>query len=327
VIAVFKQKSPGNIAVLFLFGLVLKLPLFFYPKAIVATQNDGQLYRWLIRSLPADNSVLCSVLAFALLYAQALMVNYLVNEYRLLPRQNYLPGMAFVMITSLLPEWNYLSSPMLANGLIIWMFIYLFKSYHAANARAHVFNIGLIAGISSYIYFPSVAFVICILMGFMILRSFRLNEIVLFLLGCLTPYYFYAAYLFLTDKLSKTNFFPHIAITVPDVKSSIWLAASTLLLTLPFLIGGYFVQVNMRKMLIQMRKNWSVLLVYLVLAFFVPFINSDQSFHTWVLIAAPFAAFHACAYFYPKRRWLPLILFFMAVGYILFQEYGARTWH
>ena len=71
-----------------------------------------------------------------LLYLQAMMINYLVNEFKLIARQNYLPGMAFILITSLLPEWNYLSAPMLANTFIVGMFIYLFSLYNASDAGA-----------------------------------------------------------------------------------------------------------------------------------------------------------------------------------------------
>ena len=325
-IGVFKQKSPGNVAVLFIFGLLLKLPIFLYPKSVVATQNDGRLYQWLIHSLTSQSSVFFSFIAFILLYTQALMLNYMVNEYRLIAKQTYLPAMAYLLVTSLLPEWNYLSSPMLANSFIIWMFIYLFSLYNAAKARAQVYNIGLIAGISSYIFFPSTSFVICVLLGLMILKPFKLNEIILFLIGWMTPYYFHGIYLFLVNQLSFDNFFPHISLKIPDIKSSIWIAVSTLLLTLPFFIGGYYVQTHLRKMLIQVRKNWSILLLYLMLAFFVPFINSDATFYTWILVAAPFTAFHACAYFYPPRKWLPFFLFFITVGYILFQQYGTGAW-
>jgi hypothetical protein len=326
VIAIFRQKSPGNVAVLFIFGLLLKLPLFLYPKNIIASNKDGRLYQWLISLLPADNSLLYSVIAFALLYTQALMVNYLVNEYRMIAKGNYLPAMAYLLITSLLPEWNYLSSPVLANTLLIGMFIYLFRLYNSNKAKAQIFNIGLLAGVTSYIYFPSAAFIICILLGLMILKPFRLNEIVLFFLGCLTPYYFHAAYLFLFSELNFANFFPHLFVKTPPIQNSIWLAASTVLLAIPFLVGGYYVQSNLGKMLIQVRKNWSILLLYLLLSFFVPFINSDRSFHTWILIAVPFAAFHACAYFYPVKRTFPLLLFFITIGYILYQQYGTVTW-
>ena len=325
-IAIFKQKSPGNVAILLIFGWLLKMPLFLFPKNIAAASTDGKLYQWFISLLPPDHAMLSSTIAFVLLYLQALMINYLVIEYKMMPRGNYLPAMAFILITSLLPGWNFLSSPMLANTFIIWMFISLFRLYSAANAKAQVYNIGLIAGIASYIYFPSAAFVICILLGLLILKPFRLHEIFLFITGCFTPYYFHIVYLFLTDRLHSANFFPGISVKVPVFKNSIWLASAVLLLTIPFLLGGYYVQTHLGKMLIQVRKNWSIVLLYLVLAFFVPFIDSNQPFQTWILITVPFAAFHACAYFYPAKRWLPLLLFFIAVGFILYQQYVLLTW-
>jgi hypothetical protein len=324
----FRQKSPGNIIVLFLFGLLIKLPLFLYPKKISATQYDEDFYHWLIRSLhvEGDNGLIYSLISFLLLYVQALMVNYLVNEYRLLPKQNYLPGMAYLLLTSLLPEWNYLSSPLVSSTFIIWLFILLLRLYNVAMARGPVFNIGLLLGISSYFYFPSASFLICILLGMIILKPFRLNEVVLFLMGCLAPYYFIAAWLFLKDQLSFVNFFPHVSVRVPDVKSTIWVAGGILFLAIPFLTGGFFVQKHLHKMLIQVRKSWTIILLYLLLAFFIPFVNTNSSFSNWVLLAAPFACFHASTYFYASKKWLVNLLFFFTTGYILYLQYGTGLW-
>jgi len=326
VIGLFKQKSPGNIVILLIFGLLLKLPLFLFPRNVKATAGDGALYRLLVENLPPEGW-LFSFLAFVLLYVQALMVNYLVNEYRMISRQNYLPGMAYMLLTSFMPEWSYFSAPLLAATLVIWSFIKLFRLYNLPNAKPQVFNVGLITGISSYIYFPAAAFAVCILLGLMILKPFRLNEVILFLLGCLTPYYFHAVYLFLTNNLSLARFLPQVTLEVPRIRSNIPLAVSTLLLAIPFLMGGYAIQVHLRKMLIQVRKNWSIVVLYLLLAFFVPFINSQQSFHTWVLVVAPFALFHACAYFYQRRGWVAMALFVLTTGYVLYMQYGTKTWH
>lgn len=323
----FKQKSPGNVVVLLIFGLLLKLPLFLFPKNIAATENDGPLYSWLINSVPAGNGMLASLISFVLIYLQSIFITYLVNEYRMLPRQNYLPGMAYMLITSLLPEWSYLSAPLLCTTFVIWIFILLFNLYNSANSKPQVFNIGLLAGIASYIYFPSASFVICILLGLLILKPFRLNELVLFFFGCLTPYYFHAVYLFLNDRLTAANFFPRLSLMVPVIKSSIPLAISTLLLTVPFLIGGFFLQKHLGKMLIQIRKNWSILLLYLLLAFFIPFLNSNQSFHSWVLLAAPFSAFHACGYFYQTKKFVAILIFLLTMVYVLFTQYATPAWH
>jgi hypothetical protein len=181
-------------------------------------------------------------------------------------------------------------------------------------------------GLSSYIYFPSASFLFCFLLGMMILKPFRLNEIVLFFLGALTPYYLYGSYLFLNDNLSIHTFFPHISVRVPEVRSTVWMAVSTLFLTIPFLAGGFFVQGQLHKILIQVRKNWSFILLYLILAFFVPFVNTNTSFSNWILVAAPFACFHAATYFYMPKKWLANLLFFLTVGYILYLQYGTNLW-
>ena len=328
-IQVFKQKSPANIILLLIFGLLIKLPLFLYPKHVVATENDGQLYRALVAALnpTGTGTMAASVVAFLLLYVQALLINYLVNEYRMTVRQTYLPGMAYLLITSLLPEWSQLSAALVSNLLLIIIFTSLFRLYNQGEVNGKIYNIGLLAGLTSFIFFPSLFFVVAIILGLMILRPFRLNEAFLLLLGGATPYYFYAAYLYLTDQFAPSTFFPEVYLQVPQVKRSLWLVGSTLFLTIPFLIGGYFVQAQLRKMLIQARKNWSILLLFLLLSFGIPFINSTSQFHTWVLIAPSFAAFHACAYLYPARKWLPLVLFLGAVAFIISQQFATTAWH
>ncbi len=329
-ISLFRQKTPGNVIVLLIFGFLLKAPLFLYPKPVVVSENDEDLYHGLASLLQSAGSVAplwASAVAFVLLYAQALMVNYLMNAFRMMGKPTYLPGMAYLLVTSLLPEWSFLSSPLVASTLIILTFIILFRLYNLQEASGRIYNMGLLLGISSYIYFPSAAFMICFLLGMMILKPFKLNEIVLFFLGCLTPYYFYGAYLFLNGNLSFDTFVPHVSVKVPEVKSTVWLAISTLFLTLPFLVGGFFVQGQLHKMLIQVRKNWSIILLYLILAFFVPFINTYTSFNNWILVAVPFACFHAATYFYTANKWVVNGLFFLTVGYILYLQYGTTLWH
>ncbi|NTS42038.1 hypothetical protein HRG84_14110 [Flavisolibacter sp. BT320] len=328
-ISLFRQKTPGNVIVLLIFGFLLKAPLFLYPKPVVVSENDEDLYHALANLLltAGTNAPLwASAVAFMLLYAQALMVNYLMNAFRMMSKATYLPGMAYLLVTSLLPEWSFLSSPLVASTLIILTFIILFRLYNLQDGSGRIYNMGLLLGISSYIYFPSAAFMLCLLLGMMILKPFKLNEIVLFFLGCLTPYYFYGAYLFLTDNLSFDSFVPHVSVKVPEVKSTVWLAISTLFLTLPFLVGGFFVQGQLHKMLIQVRKNWSIMLLYLILAFFVPFINTYTSFSNWVLVAVPFACFHAATYFYTGNKWVANGLFVLTVGYILYLQYGTVLW-
>src|SRR5690349_10317420 len=99
------------------------MPLFLYPKEIRATPQDGKLYEvflFLFNTPGKSNGLYLSVIAFALLYVQALLINYLVNEQRMTNRQTFLPAMSYLLITSLIPQWNYLSSTLVATTVTIW---------------------------------------------------------------------------------------------------------------------------------------------------------------------------------------------------------------
>lgn len=328
-IVLFKQKSPANLIVLLIFGLLIKMPLFLYPKAIEARPQDGLLYKLFVSFFTTpgkSNALVCSVIAFALVYLQALLINYVVNEQKMTNRQTFLPAMSYLLITSLVPEWNYLSAALLTNTFILWAFIKSFRLYNTEAASGLIFNIGLLLGISSFFYFPSITFLICILLALLILRSFRVNQFILLLLGITTPFYFYIVYLFLNDQLVIANILPPFHLQLPVIENNIWIAASIVLLGIPFLMGGYFIQTHLRKMLIQARKNWSILLLYLFLSLFIPFINSIDSLQNWILVTPPFAAFHSCAYLYPKRNAVALLLFSITVFFILFLQYGIFLW-
>ncbi len=95
-IALFKQKSPGNVGMLFIFGLFIKLPLFIYPKIARPAEVDGKAYHWIFSFFDQPANLLwASVIAFGLLYIQALLITILVNEYRMTARPSFLPGMFY----------------------------------------------------------------------------------------------------------------------------------------------------------------------------------------------------------------------------------------
>jgi hypothetical protein len=149
---------------------------------------------------------------------------------------------------------------------------------------------------------------------------------VLCILGLTTPFYFYAIYLFITGHWSWENWWPYISVSLPSVKQSAWLAASAFLMVVPFLTGGYYVQDNLRRMLIHIRKGWSLLLLYLLAALIVPFVNTGENFENWILATIPFAAFHGPTYLYSKVRIFPMLLFWITVLFILGYQYYGPGW-
>lgn len=280
-----------------------------------------------LKNSTGSNDFLFAILTFIVLFTQALQLNSLINKHRMMQRINFLPAAAYLIITSLMPEWNHFSAPLLVNSLVLLIFSSLFKLSNQYTIKGTVFNIGVAIGISSFIFFPSVILFVWLIFALLIMRSVRINEWLICLLGVTTPYYFYAAYLFFSDHWSWEHLFHPITIAMPSPGQSLWRAMGSILLIVPFLIGGYFVQENLRKMLIQVRKSWSLMLIYLLFALFIPFLNNTSiGFENWVLIIVPFAAFHACTYLYPPQRWIPVVVFWLSIAYILIYQYAGPGW-
>lgn len=328
-IGIFKQKTPANIFLLLAFGVLIKLPMFLHPRVVNAGTNDSTLYSTIIdfiRPFAQSNPIIYPVLAFLLLFLQALMLNGFINSQRMINQQSHLPGMAYLLVTSLLPEWNYFSAPLIVNTILLFVLSALFKTYNQASSKSSVFNIGLALGIASFLFFPAVSFIIWILLSLAIIRPFKLNEWLLCLLGLITPFYFYAVFLFISGQWSLKSIWPHFSLNMPSVAQSAWLAGSAFLIVLPFLTGGYLVQDGLRRMLIQVRKGWSILLLFLLGAFFIPFVNTGNNFESWVLAAIPFAAFHACTYLFSSFRIFPITIFWISVVFVLAYQYYGPGW-
>ena len=328
-IGLLKQKNPVNILVLFIVGILIKLPMFTNSPKPVTTEGDAIHYRTIVSAIStiSNSSFFFAILAFLLLFTQALQLNTLINDQRMMQKNTYLPAASYLLCTSLLPDWNHFSAPLIVNSLVLLIFNGLFRIHDKYSVKATVFNIGLAIGIGSFIFFPSLVFFIWLIFGLLVMRPVRINEWLICLLGVTAPYYFYAAYLLITNTWSVDKLIQPIHLNLPSPNQTFWLAAAGLLLVIPFLVGGYYVQENLRRMLIQVRKSWSLLLIYLLFALFIPFLNNNaDGLQNWVLIMIPFAAFHACAYLYPPQRMFSVIIFWVTILFIMGYQYYGKGW-
>jgi hypothetical protein len=324
VIGIFKQKNPGNALLLLVYALVLKFSMFLHPTVPALHPEDNYLYRLILNGLDSvfhQTALLYSILTFLILFSQATLFNRICNHHKLLPKANFLPGMSYILITSLLPDWDHLSAPLLINSIMIWIWYQMIDLYSTHSPGSQIFNIGVWTGIVSLLYIPAMAFILLVLFALLTMRPFRVREWLVGLLGFTSPYYILFLVLYLTGHWNWKNMLPHIVFTLPGMPSSIWVTLGITLLVVPFIVGGYFVQKNLNKVLIQIRKSWSLLLLFLMVAVVIILINRANSYENWIVTAVPFAAFHAAAYYYPARKTGPLILHWIMVAYIIMVNY------
>lgn len=318
-VGTFKNNYSSNLLLLIGYALVLKSGLFLHPAAPLLTPEDGLLYRsWVAAmerlSLP---SWVYALLTFLFLLIQALLFNRICNDQKFFSRPNYLWAMSFLLLTSLVPAWNRFSAVLLLNFLLIWLFYRLITLNDQRDPMTRIYNAGLLVGAAVFLSKPALLFMLLLLLALFLFRPFQIREWLLALLGLATPFYFLGVYSFLNDEGIGPPLFSWLQLHRPVLSGSLLYNLSFLQILLVFIVGGFIMQGNLNKMLIQARKNWTLLILYLITSALSAFFYQGPGRESWLLSAIPLAGFHAAAFYFPEKKFFPLFLHWAMFGYAL----------
>jgi len=295
-----------------------------HPAPPVLQKADNYLYRFIfdfLQTAIGDSFIIFQLLAFLLLFSQATLFNRVCNFQKILPKQNFLPGMSYILITSLVPDWNHFSAPLIINSLMIWVIYKMAALYSSQRAMGAIFNIGILVGIVSLLYLPALAFLILVFFSLIVMRPFRFREWIMAFVGFTFPYYFLIIGLIIAKKFDWNSILPKIVLNLPSIPHSVWITGGIALAVLPFIIGGFFVQNNLNKMLIQVRKGWALLLMFVITAVLIILINRVNSYENWIIAIIPFAAFHSAAYFYAESKIFTFLLHWTTFAFAIYVNY------
>ncbi|HJV20209.1 MAG TPA: hypothetical protein VJ552_10065 [Sediminibacterium sp.] len=318
----FRDKSVINILFLAILSLVAHFHLFFQAPVVLATANDGFfsifLRRW-VTGLDASLLFLTYLLA---ILVQAIRLNMLLLELKMFPQPGYTLAMSYILLSGLMTQWCAITPALFANFLLIWLFIKITRLFNQANPKSLLFNIGLIIGITVLCYHPTAILTIVVLFSLAIIRPFKLQEWFILLMGILLPYYFLGAGLFLDDRLGTiTRFLPNPGLVLPVTELGPPLIISSSLILLSLLSGLICWQQFNSRLVIQIRKNWAVMLLMGLILLAVPFIFEEAGIQAAFLCLVPLSAFTSNAFSYPKRMFFPNLLFLLLLGGVLYTNW------
>lgn len=329
-ISLLKQKIPINIFIVFVLGIVLKILIFSSATIPITFETDSYLFIQLVEllnSLFFGKGIMFAIATYLLLYSQALQLNNFLSEKSIVRQSGYLPAMSYILISSLVPEWNYFSASLLCNSFILFILSEVSIIGERGKSKTAFFNVGLAVGLSIFLYSPALILVLWLFCGFIIMRSFKFNTGLICLLGIATPFYFYSVYLFFVDQFSWLLVLPEMNSATAFKAPSGWLMGSSLLLGVPFLMGGFLVRNNFRQTLVSVRNNWNFLLLLLLFALAIPFLNSKSNidYQLFFLMIIPVSTFHSYVYL-STPTWFSSILFWGSVIFILAFQYYTVLW-
>lgn len=322
----FRSGSPFTILLLLAYTLVLKSYFLLHPLMPLDNNANGYLYDLLVHSLNAlfhDNPAGFTGLAVLLLFTQALSLNGIVNNYRILPKPSYLPAMAYLLFTSFFKNWNYFSSALIVNTIMLWVLGKLLALYSKNSVRGDIFNTGLLIGIAALFYVPSVFFLVLLWVALLINRPFKSAEWIIAVIGILCPYYFLGTWLFLKNELSVLWKLPVVHISYPSLREAYFTIAAMALVLLFFAFGAIKLRQHFLKMLIQVRKIWLVLLVYVIIAILISFLTLSFSLNIWIFSMIPLTAFIANAFWYIKKNAVANVIHLLLFAFAIVVQFFA----
>jgi hypothetical protein len=320
----FRDRSVVNILLVLLLsvGVHLHASEQLLPTAIPLQQNG--LFSFVLAQYIYNLPLAIQVIIFhALLVTQALRLNMVMQDLRMFSSVNYVPAMTYVLLSGLLMESNTITETLVSNSLTLWIFIKLSRLYNNPEPKTLLFNIGIIAGISILLFHPTAILIVVVLFALAVVRPFRIAEWLVLLLGVLLPYYFLLVFLYLNNQFALVGaYLPNISFGSPlHGLDKLYLInlGFTLFATL---VGLYQLQSHVGRLVIQIRKNWGVMMVLLFTLILSPFMFSSLGTQVLLMGLVPLSATISNGYSNPKKLLLPNFLFWMALGLII-----INNWH
>ena len=172
----FRDKSIINILFVLLLCLLVHGHGFFLPVTVEANLNTGYfgfLLQHYLKPLLGTSGFWVYIL---IVMIQALRLNFLLAEQKMYPNSSYTVAMTYVLLTGLFPDWSVISPALLANFLLIWIYIKLTRLYNNPAPKTLLFNIGLLVAIMVLSYHPTALVVPVVLFALGIMRAFKLQE-------------------------------------------------------------------------------------------------------------------------------------------------------
>lgn len=320
-VAIFRDKSAVSVFWLIALSIVIHGQFIVAPPQVVLNSNDVLMKELLspLSTLPALGLFL---LYHAIVIVQALRISAVLNNMRMFPKVYFIPALCYLLLTSLYPAWNNITPALLINFIIIWLFSLLARLYSSPQSKPLIFNIGLLIGTVGFVYSPALFLLPVCFVALTLLRAFRINEWMILLLGILTPAYLLASILFLNDKLAAfTKALPHFHLHAINLQKQtpllIAIAAGALLI----IWGIASWQSNTGRMIIQIRRCWSILFIMFLFSIPLLFLLRGEDTTVLLLSMMPAAALSSNAFVYSKNEWLQTIVLWLLIVVVIFNNW------
>ncbi len=324
---IFRNNNPFTVIILFIGTLLLKLGILIHPQVPVALPGYF-VYNEVLVMLSVvlrSNAFGYTFLSVLMLFCQALYINRIANHYKLFSRPSYIPAMVFILLISLYPPFGLFSLAILVNWFVLGGIDVVLSFNQTLKPGKNIFNAGFLFCIAGIFQFSAVGFILLLLGGIIVLRSFNASEWVVAVLGYITPLYFFAGILFLADKLPLLYEWPQAGISFPrQLHAPVYLLGLLGGFVVLLSCGLYAMQLQVPKSGIYIRRNWAALTMYAIIAVIVAVITDVFVPSAWLITMPGLAFIVIHAFNLEKSKRFSNFIFYFSLLLVIFCQVAYK---
>ena len=246
---------------------------------------------------------ICAILSF--LIANLNSIHLIINE------RTFIPALIFIFIIAILPQYQVLNPVLPASVFMIFAIKKILESYNKKGVAYNFFDAGILIGIGSLFYANLIWFGTLIFIGIFLLRSINIKEIVISIIGLITPYLImFGLYYLLGYDLNELLSLIYNNLFTKAVSFSFSKLNTVALIFISAIAVFSLGQILMlQNTTIISRKAFSLLIWMFFVAIGVCFFVPSASLEMIWIIGMPLSYFIAHFFIFLKRKILSEIIF------------------
>jgi len=321
VINLFKSSRP------YVLGLIPVIALSFWSYSIYVgtlpiVEQAMPLY-YAVIILLSDLPVIANIVAVALIVLEALMLNNILEKHQVLSEKTKVPALIYTLLMCSCPPLLVLHPVLFANFFLILLLDRIFLTYRSDVVLTNVYDAGLLIGIATVFFLPSIMFLPFYIISLSILRPFNARECILSFIGFLTPMLFVVVNFYWTGELA--DFWRSMRISSLDTFTFEldWMILFLPLLLITFIISmigarSYIEEMNSR--VVKVTKMYLVFIWFFVFALLSLMMAPSLSAAYFSVVFIALAVYLANFFVSFRRKKLAEFILFLLIATILYSH-------
>ena len=288
--------------------------------------NEYFIYSHLLQWIDVifkGNAFAYTLLAAFNIFFQALYLNRLCNKFRLFSRSGYVPALSYILFCSVCPAFSLFSLPLLLNWFILGTIDIISGFGQTLQPRKQIYNAGFLLCMAALFQFSAITCFLFLLICLILLRPFNISEWIVAMMGYFTPIYFAVCILFLMDRLDIIYAMPRLGISLP-VRVE-WRELSVISgLIILFFMGLYALQLQIAKINVYVRRNWSAFIIFLFISIAVAIFTDSAVKSAWLIVIPALSLIISNAFLLEKNKWFSNFAFYFSLLFVVYCQWALK---